>query len=1010
MRSDADRDVLGKSRNLLLSPTLDRRKTAFGVSARCVDSQPAPAEDSPLATTVVGEVDSLNSPTYATPLTEPSRAPRRALLLEREFALEAIADAVARAAVGEGTAVIVHGRAGLGKSHLLASAKNLAQEKGLRVLSAAGLVLEMEFDFGVVLQLFDPAVQCASDEERRELMAGPARDAGVVISPGKRFGRRPAKDSFRTLRGLYWLAANLAERMPLMVVVDDADLADVKSLRFLLYLLEHLESLPVVALLSRGAGIRAADSDLVRQLTHHPAASHLGLEPLSEAATTQVVRCFFPDAGEKACRAAYEATRGNPWLMEALCEDAGQASPTTANIAIAAPRSVADRILHRISTLGGGAAMVISAAAILEDDAELRHVAHLAGLDPSDAGVLVDELIAVGVLEHDDGIAFSEPLLRRAVEATLPPARRAELHYRTAELLAADGASPARLGEHLLRTLPAANEWVVEQLCRAAADAMAQAAPGLAVSYLRRALDEPPPPDRRARVSSALGRAEATAGEPQAVSHLQAAMADTRDRRERAEICFDTGRALAGFGRQADAAEAFERGLQDLDDAEDDLFGRLSAGREATRLLWGVRDGRRPEPRPETLLTESAVENRAVLAQLAFEAALRGDSRQQVIDLATRALDHGALLGEDTADGLAYYLACDALSVAEELGFAEVALTAAVREGATRGSVLGTATARFFRGIAFLRRGGVREAAADARHALDAERHGWHFASSVARSLLAEALFEAGSRREAHRFLAAAEAATGDSVWARVAALATRTHLLGIRENPQDALTGFLECGRLLEHARAPNPAVLSWRSGAARALAALGDRDEARELVRQELALAEVFGAPGVVGRSLRALGAIEGGNRGLEALEAAVAHLEHSPAALERARALVDYGAALRRSGRRRASREPLLRGMDLGRRFGSETLARRAAAEVKAAGARPRRTALKGRQALTPREEQVAALASQGSSNRAIAAELVVTQKTVEWHLKHVFDKLGLTSRGELPEALNGDRGLS
>jgi DNA-binding CsgD family transcriptional regulator len=256
--------------------------------------------------------------------------------------------------------------------------------------------------------------------------------------------------------------------------------------------------------------------------------------------------------------------------------------------------------------------------------------------------------------------------------------------------------------------------------------------------------------------------------------------------------------------------------------------------------------------------------------------------------------------------------------------------------------------------------------------------------------------------------LVAAEAAVGDSTWARIAVSAIRAHLAAVHGQPHEAHVDFMECGRLLEFAGAPNPAVLSWRSGAARALAALGDRAEARVMLRRELELAEAFGAPGVVGRTLRALGSLEGGKRGLEAFEAAVAHLERSQAALERAHALVDYGAALRRSGRRRAAREPLLRGLDLARRFGSETLARRAVAEVKAAGARPRRTALKGVNALTPREQQVAALAAEGRSNREIATELFITQKTVEWHLKHVFRKLGLASRGELLEALRAHSG--
>jgi len=716
------------------------------------------------------------------------------------------------------------------------------------------------------------------------------------------------------------------------------------------------------------------------------------------------MRLLFPDAGDDVCRAAYAATRGNPSLIRALGESAGQVTPTPVEIATAAPRSVAERILHRVEALGHNASVVVSAAAVLGDGAELRHLADLAGLDGRSAGELVDELISGGLFVRDRRITFHEPMLRRAVGAALPPAQHSELHFRAAELLADDGAGPMRLAEHLLETIPAANGWIVDVLSEAAAAAMAEGAPRAAVTYLRRALEEPPPADRRPRVSMALGRAEATAGYPEAVDHLLRAMETIPDRRERAEISLDAGRTLLVLGRRADAAEAFRRGLRELDDPTDELFGRLSAAHETIRRLWPTReeDGP-PEPVGEAPTSDDAPDDRALLAQLALQGALQGDSRQRVIELAIRALDRGALLRDETADGLAYYLACEALTIAEDLSLAEVALTAAVKDGLARGSVLGTATAHFFRSLVFLRRGGVREAAADARRALDAERYGWRFASSAARGVLAEAFVEFGSLAEAWPCLAAAEAAAGQNVAARVALTASRAHVRDLHGKSQEALADFLECGRLLERMRAGNPAVVPWRSGAARALASMGDRDEARSLLEQELALAEAFGAPGVVGRSLRALGAVERGERALEALEAAVERLEKSQAALERSRALVDYGAALRRSGRRRAAREPLLNGLDLARRFGAEALARRAMAEIKATGARPRRTALTGREALTPREEQVATLAAEGKSNREIARELVVTQKTVEWHLRHAFRKLGLSSRNELSRAL-------
>jgi DNA-binding CsgD family transcriptional regulator len=137
----------------------------------------------------------------------------------------------------------------------------------------------------------------------------------------------------------------------------------------------------------------------------------------------------------------------------------------------------------------------------------------------------------------------------------------------------------------------------------------------------------------------------------------------------------------------------------------------------------------------------------------------------------------------------------------------------------------------------------------------------------------------------------------------------------------------------------------------------------------------------------------------RGAELLEEAVAELEDSQLALERARALVELGAAWRRLGRRAAARDPLRQGADLAERCGSEQLATRALQQLRLAGARPRRTALHGLESLTPRERETAELAAGGLSNREIAEKLFVTIKTVEWHLKHSYRKLGVSSRRDL-----------
>jgi DNA-binding NarL/FixJ family response regulator len=135
-------------------------------------------------------------------------------------------------------------------------------------------------------------------------------------------------------------------------------------------------------------------------------------------------------------------------------------------------------------------------------------------------------------------------------------------------------------------------------------------------------------------------------------------------------------------------------------------------------------------------------------------------------------------------------------------------------------------------------------------------------------------------------------------------------------------------------------------------------------------------------------------------------VAVLESSPALLERAHSLAEFGAALRRSGERAAARDPLARALDLAARCGARPLAGRVRDELKAAGARPRRPWRTGVEALTPSELRVARLAAEGRSNREIACELYVTLKAVEGHLARAYAKLRIERRAQLPHAL-GDR---
>jgi DNA-binding NarL/FixJ family response regulator len=121
---------------------------------------------------------------------------------------------------------------------------------------------------------------------------------------------------------------------------------------------------------------------------------------------------------------------------------------------------------------------------------------------------------------------------------------------------------------------------------------------------------------------------------------------------------------------------------------------------------------------------------------------------------------------------------------------------------------------------------------------------------------------------------------------------------------------------------------------------------------------------------------------------------------------RALVDLGAALRRTNQRADAREPLRCALEMAVKNGARALATRARTELAAAGSRPRRVAVSGLESLTPSERRVAEMAAQGMSNREIAHALFVTRATVESHLHSAYRKLDVASRRDLAKALESD----
>jgi DNA-binding CsgD family transcriptional regulator len=937
-------------------------------------------------------------------------------LVGRARELEALDTALAGARAGSGRLVVIEGRPGLGKSALLAEARDRAAARGTRVLTARGNELERDFAFGVALQIFEGAVGAARGSDRDALFTGAAGHAACLFEGAGPMGDPPgAERAFSLLHGLYWIAVNLAERAPLLVAVDDADRADDPSLRFLLYLAQRLDELPIAVVASIRPGEPDAPTEPLAQLAAHRLATLIRLEPLAPERVAQVVRGdAFPEADDVFCAACATVTGGNPFLLHELLgvlrdEGVAPTAAATGRLRQVRPETVVRTVLVRLGRLPAGAPQLARAVAVLGDDAGLRHAASLAGLEVAAAAEAADALAASDILRPGEPLAFAQPLVREAIYADIPAAERSHNHARAARLLHDEGVPAERVASHLLAGHPSGEAEVVGTLRSAAARALERGAPDSAARYLRRALDEPPPAGVRADLLVELGQAEAASGVPGAVDRLREAVRLMSDPRRRARTLLSLGRTLYTNGRFPEAADAFDHGLQELGEADDELAVELEAGYvTAARLELSTRSlaQRRLAPILERAGSGATAAERVLFAHVAFERAMLGKGAEQVRGLAERALDGGALLEHETAEGMAFYVAVCALIWADGFESAEEALDAAVEDARRRGSVMAFATASHFRAYTLLGRGRIVEAMADAHSVVDSARYGWELELPATHAFLSRALLARGDLEEAERLLVL----PGTGVrWADTAPfsffLDARGRLALARGRAEEALADFRECGRRQTAMQMPNPAIIPWRSHAALALAQLGETDRARSLAAEELALARAFGASTAIGVALGAAGVIAGGQEGIERLGEAVAVLEGSPAKVEHAAAMTDLGAALRRSGQRSAAREPLRTALDIAHRCGALAVAERASEELVAAGARPRRAVLSGRDALTPSERRVAEMAARGLSNREIAQSLFVTLKTVEWHLRNAYGKLGITSRRELTPALAG-----
>lgn len=896
----------------------------------------------------------------------------------------------------------------MGKTRLLAEAKERAHAAGFRVLTARGGVLERGFAFGLVRQLFESMLARAPSDERLSLLDGTGPAAAVLGPPEP--GHNPAGDQ-ASLHGLYWLTVNLCADRPLALLIDDLQWGDESSLRFLAYVLPRLEGLKALLVM----GVRAREPGRAPQELAHliadPSCRRLALGALSQQASLRLLEgALSTEVDPVFLDAAHGATRGNPLLLQELARTMHERglSPTAdmaTQLTSFGPDAIGERVELWMRRLSPEAVELSRALALLGGESDLAQAAALARLNEQAAWSATEALqhadILMSTTSASEEIRFEHPLVASALYHQLSVTERIDGHLRAASLLQGTGAEAERVAVHLLRTPVGSSPQAREVFRRAAADSLGRGSPEETLIYLRRLLEELPddePRETRGDVLKNLGLVAGMVDLSAAAAYLSEAVGLAEDKpRELAELSDALGQVLLYLDRGTEAYTVFDKALTRLPAEAVDLRRRLEAGiLDIPVLSPGHSNILTRLPSLRTLPPDDSLGGRELDCLIAMHDAFNCDPG--AVARARRALADDFLVQRINGKGplttaWLTLLAADTDDVMD-------LLDNAIAHANLHGSSVALGTAHWCRGLGWLWRGHLSDAATD----FEAATSAWEVAHMEAgrpytASFLAQSRLEQGRLNEAQRVLEAAHPEYEKSFLY----MECHSRLLRLQGQYEAALRSAESAGRLFAARGGDNPALVPWRSGAALCLHSLGEAEQAQAYADEELVMARNWTAPRALGRALRVAGLVHGGEQGLNLLREAVDVLDSSPALLEKAKALIDFGAALRRSNQRQAARDPLLRGRELATRCGASAVAQYADAELRASGARPRRVAVGGVDALTPSERRVADLASQGQSNREIAQTLFITPKTVEIHLSSVYRKLGISSRQRLPALL-------
>src|SRR4051794_11778069 len=883
---------------------------------------------------------------------------------------------------GQSRSLVLRGEAGIGKTALLKYLVEAASD--LTVARAVGVESEMELAFSGLHQLCGPML------DRLPRLPAPQREALEVVF-GRSSGAGP--DRFLTALGVLSLMSEVGNERPLLCVVDDAQWLDRASALTLAFVARRLQAEPV--------GIVFAARQPGQELQH---VSELEVDGLHDGDARKLLRSAVRSKLDERVRDRFIAeTRGNPLALLELPRGL-----TTTELAggfgVPGAEGLSGKIgasfVRRLETLSDTARrlVLLAAAEPVGDPLLVWRAADRLGITPADA----EEAEAQGLLAIGERVTFLHPLVRSVVYRTATPHDRRAVHLILAEMTDPQ-VDADRRAWHLAAAALSPDEEVASELERSADRAQARAGIAAAAAFLRRSVALTRDPARRIERALAAAQAGLHAGAFDAAREaLAAAEVGALDELQGARVELLRGEIALASGSAADAAPlllAAARRLEPLD---------LALARETYLSACGAAMFAGPAGADDLLRVGRAVtalppptgDPRAVDMLLDGLALLITEGRRaaapRLLQAAGAFAGDGASIEESLRWGWMATAASNALWDDDGLRAVCRRQTEIAREAGALEQLpiyliaLATATAR----------SGDFAAASSLVAEADAatEATGTRLAPFAARLLLASL---GGSEAE----VAALKQATMDRAASSQQGIAATVAdwTTAILYNGLGRYEEALIAARRASSATGDQFAAMWALPELIEAATHGGDAAIASDALERLVETTEAAGKDFGLGIEARCRALLREGDGAEPLYHEAIERLRRTRQRSELARAHLLYGEWLRRAGRRRAAREQLHTAHEMFTAMSMGAFAERAHRERLATGEKPRRRAAETPDVLTPQEAQIGRLARDGLSNPEIAARLFLSPRTIEWHLKKVFSKLGISSRQALRDVL-------